>query len=86
MKEKNLYIFDSYSLMKLAIIEGNFWLESQKNEFSKADPASDSFAHAFNEYQKTKNLYVQIVVVATINGNNHNYNVMSDGMILNAVS
>lgn len=80
-KNKNLYVYNSDSLIQLADNEGPHWLDIQKIEFND-DPNEGSFAYALKEYQKNKNLYVDINIIASIRGQNNNYIVMSNGLIL----
>lgn len=80
-KNKELYIFNSDSLLELAKIEGSEWLEKQKYEFGTMTPNYDSFAFALNRYNETKHYIPENLCVAKIKGNNKIYFVYANGVI-----
>ena len=80
-KNKELYIFNSDSLIELANIEGDDWLEKQKYEFGTMNPEHDSFAFALNRYNETKHYIPENLSVAKIKGNSKVYFVYASGVI-----
>lgn len=81
--KKDLYIYNSDSLIKLAEIEGSEWLEIQRKEFYKILPIFGSFSYALDRYKETKHIYDESVRIAIINGQIHKYEVLGNGLIKN---
>lgn len=80
-KNKELYIYNSDSLIELAKIEGDEWLEKQKYEFGTMNPEHGSFAYALKQYNETKHYIPENLCVARIKGNNETYHVYPNGVI-----
>ena len=80
-KNKELYIYNSDSLIELAKIEGNDWLEKQKYEFGTMTPNHHSFVFALNRYNETKHYIPENLCIAKIKGNDKTYFVYANGVI-----
>lgn len=81
-KNKELYIFNSDSLIELAKIEGNEWLEKQIEEFKNNSPITHgSFVYALKQYNETKHYIPENLCIAKIKGNNKTYFVYANGAI-----
>lgn len=79
--KKDLYIYNSDSLIKLAEIEGSEWLEIQRKEFNRLDPNFGSFSNALNKYNETKHLYLDAICIAIVDGCINKYKVFANGLI-----
>lgn len=79
-----LYIYNSDSLLELAKIEGNEWLEKQKIEFENSIPNKNSFAFAVRNYNKTKHCVEDNFCIAIIEGKK-NYYVYANGVITSEI-